>query len=327
MATGVIGVSARLLHIPVLPALLAVVAGVSYTALLAATLLRLVRHGEAVREDFKTAHRAPGFLTTVAATCVLGTEAALFGGSVVAYGLWLLGAGLWAILVYAVVAGGPRLGTPTADPGGTWLLLTVATQSVTVLGALIGSQAAVLGPAWLFGLLALWVAGCVLYVLVIVPVFQRMRVAAAAPARFAFSYWISMGALAISTLAGAGLSPRTEHSTLFHTLLPFVQGGTLVCWAAGSWWIPWLAVLTVRRVTSGVPFGATADYWAFVFPLGMYSAATYQLASVLRLPALIAVARAFLAIAVAAWVVGVAASAARLRAEGANALRPRTGLP
>jgi hypothetical protein len=59
----------------------------------------------------------------------------------------------------------------------------------------------------------------------------------------------------------------------------------------------------------------------------MYSAATYQLASVLWPPALTGIARAFLVMALAAWVVGVTACATRLRAEGAIGLRPRTGVP
>jgi tellurite resistance protein TehA-like permease len=42
-------------------------------------------------------------------------------------------------------------------------------------------------------------------------------------------------------------------------------------------------------------------YWSFVFPLGMYSAATHEMSSVLALPFLQPVARVFLALAAIAW--------------------------
>lgn len=42
-------------------------------------------------------------------------------------------------------------------------------------------------------------------------------------------------------------------------------------------------------------------YWGAVFPLGMYSAATFRLAGVAKTPFLLAVPRVFLFVALAAW--------------------------
>jgi tellurite resistance protein TehA-like permease len=61
-----------------------------------------------------------------------------------------------------------------------------------------------------------------------------------------------------------------------------------------------------------------------VFPLGMYATATWRLAEVLALPALAAVARGALAVALLAWAVtaaGLVRAAARARPGPAPARR------
>lgn len=56
-----------------------------------------------------------------------------------------------------------------------------------------------------------------------------------------------MGAVAITTLAGARLIPAAPESRLIGELSPFLKGFTLFFWAAGTWWIPLLLVLGFRR--------------------------------------------------------------------------------
>ena len=45
------------------------------------------------------------------------------------------------------------------------------------------------------------------------------------PAHLTPPYWINMGAMAISTLAGAGLVANASHSQLIRDLLPFLVDG------------------------------------------------------------------------------------------------------
>ncbi len=52
-----------------------------------------------------------------------------------------------------------------------------------------------------------------------------------------------MGAVAITTLAGARLILAAPGLTLLSDLLPFLKGFTLFFWAAGTWWIPLLFIL------------------------------------------------------------------------------------
>src|SRR5262249_35225901 len=52
----------------------------------------------------------------------------------------------------------------------------------------------------------------------------------------------------------------------------------LFFWATATWWIPLLLVLGFwRHVLRGVRIVYDPQYWSLVFPLGMYSVATFIL--------------------------------------------------
>ena len=65
-------------------------------------LARLVGHFSNIVSDLTSHPRGHGFLTIVAGTCVLGRQFEVMArnpGPAIA--LWLLGSGLWVILIYA----------------------------------------------------------------------------------------------------------------------------------------------------------------------------------------------------------------------------------
>jgi Voltage-dependent anion channel len=67
------------------------------------------------------------------------------------------------------------------------------------------------------------------------------------PSDLAPPYWINMGAVAISTLAGTLLAAAAPLSPLVRELLPFIKGLTLLFWATATWWIPMLVILGAWR--------------------------------------------------------------------------------
>jgi tellurite resistance protein TehA-like permease len=86
------------------------------------------------------------------------------------------------------------------------------------------------------------------------------------------------------------------------SMLPFLKGFTLLFWATATWWIPMLLVLGVwRYVMRKIPLTYDPLYWGVVFPLAMYTTATYRLAEALPAPYLMFIPRIMVGAALTAW--------------------------
>jgi tellurite resistance protein TehA-like permease len=122
------------------------------------------------------------------------------------------------------------------------------------------------------------------------------------PRQLAPPYWINMGAMAISTLAGTIFAQNATASPLLTQLHPFIVGLTLLFWATATWWIPLLVVLGVwRHIIRHVSLTYDVVYWSAVFPLGMYTACTHRLVQVSGQPFLDVIPQYFIIISLAAW--------------------------
>jgi tellurite resistance protein TehA-like permease len=187
---------------------------------------------------------------------------------------------------------------------GNWLLWSVGTASVSVLGARVAPSFGTAAGQVVTWSLLFWLLGVVFYAWVITLIVGRLLFYDLPPGGLSPTYWIDMGAVAIATLAGATLLGVQAPPPLIERVEPFVAGLTLLLWATASWWVPWLFVMFFwRHVIERQPASFEPGWWSVVFPLGMYSVATATLTQVLELPAALdAVASVFAWIALAAWV-------------------------
>lgn len=187
---------------------------------------------------------------------------------------------------------------------GSWLVSVVATQSLSMLCVLVLPAPVFDGLRLplMFAALVLWLGGGALYMWLMTLVFFRYTFLPMSPQDLTPPYWINMGAVAISTLAGTLLLQHAPMSPMVQELTAFIRGFTLLYWAVGSWWIPMLLLLGVwRYLIRGLPFTYAPNYWGGVFPLGMYSVCTYRLAQMVEATFLIPLSCGFMAAAFIAW--------------------------
>jgi tellurite resistance protein TehA-like permease len=307
MATGIVSIASHLAGHPLLAHLLVPLNVGFYLALCAFNVLRALLHPGAFRADVADHLRGPGFFTWVAASGVLGVQFALLWRDYrLAWLMWGVTVALWIGFTYAIFfALTVKEEKPPLERGisGAWLLAVVATQSVAVLSVLLAMrEAAPFKRELNFLALCMWLWGGMLYIWMMSLIFYRYTFFRLSPGDLTPPYWINMGAMAISTLAGSLLIANAADAPLLAQLLPFIVGFTIFYWATGTWWIPMLLALGVwRYVYKRHPLRYDPLYWGAVFPLGMYAAATIEMAAALRLPFLEGVGKAFVYLAIAGW--------------------------
>ena len=308
MATGIVSIASQLTGLQLVAQTLFVLNIAFYIGLCVLTAVRVIRYRQRVVEDMLDHGRSVGFFTTVAGTCVLGSQFLLIAGSWLAgAALWVLGTALWALITYAVLtiltvkASKPEL---AQGINGGWLLPVVAAQSVAVLGTQLAPGFAAYEGHVLFFCLCMWLGGGMLYIWIISLIFYRYTFFPLLPSELAPPYWINMGAVAISTLAGALLVIAAPASPVLTSLLPFLKGLSLLFWSTATWWIPMLVILGAwRHVSQRFPFKYDPLYWGAVFPLGMYTVCTLRLSQALDIPWLFRFADKFVFVALLAWII------------------------
>jgi len=333
MATGIIAVGAAQQDLRVVAEVLYAIAAIAFAVLVALTAARVARYPRRVYDDLTHHSTGFSFLTTVAAVNVLGSGAVVIHQAwTVAWIAWVISLVLWVVLIYppllGVIIGSPK---PPLGEGinGTWFLLTVATESAAVLAAVLLAHTAAPNQALELTALGAFTLGLVLYLIVMTMLFLRWTFSPLGPDELQPPSWIAAGSVAITVLAGSNLLAARDTSPRIERLSPFVEGLVILAWATATFWFPVMVAIGIwRHVIRRVPLRYNPAYWALVFPIGMYGAATYSMIAVTDLTGLDLLPKLALVAALIAWTaafVGLLASLTRSRRRGVAGTSRTTG--
>ncbi len=306
MATGIVSLAASSAGWQGIASALFQLNKAAYAALACLVVLRVAWYWPGVLRDMADHARGAGFFTMVAGTCLLGMQYLVLDRNPhAALRLWALGAGLWIVLTYTFPS---AIVVPDSKPdvgrglNGSWLLLTVATESVAGLGASVAPGLDGARVLMLFVTLVLYFVGAAMYAAVIALIVYRLLFVRLAPETLTPLYWVNMGAAAITALTGASIAAQASGWGFLHDVRPALDGLTLLAWGAATWWIPLLVVLGIwRHLIRRVAIRYDPEYWGLVFPLGMYSQATLALGGMTGIAVLSKIARVFVDAAWLAW--------------------------
>ncbi|WP_245836351.1 tellurite resistance/C4-dicarboxylate transporter family protein [Paramicrobacterium agarici] len=308
MATGIISLGLHFEGIDVLSVILLVITAAAYLILVVLTVWRGIRYPRRVVDDFSTAHNGFSFFTFVAGTNVLGARIAAQDGSVtVPLVLLAVSFAAWLVLGYVIpglVIGRHQGADILAGLNGTWFIWSVASQSLAVLSAslepkmphgLSDALSIVAVLSWGIGLILYGVIGCAVVI--------RLLTRGIPAAELGPPYWVTMGAGAITVLAGSRIVEMTDTAMVSVVRAP-VAAAAVVFWAFATWLIPALIGIGLwRHKIKHVPLRYEASLWSMVFPLGMYAVAGIYLGEADNLPIVGWIGSRFLWAALAVWAV------------------------
>src|SRR5690554_1555355 len=309
MATGIVSTAFQVVGWELVSGILLAIAIGGLVALTGMTVWRLFAHPRQMVADAANPGRAFGYFSAVAALNVVGVRLYDPDAPAATIGLAIVSVPLWLLLTYGV-PGALILRTNdrsvASEVNGSWFLWVVGTQSLATASAAIA-------PLWHNQALAaiavaLWGIGVMLYLILATLVTLRLLTVRSEPRTLGASYWIYMGATAITVLAGSRILVLPAEAPIVAATSEIVSGLTFVLWAFGVWWVPLLVIFGIwRHAVRRVPLRYEAELWSIVFPLGMYAVASIHYGTEVGLPLVVSMGEVGAWVAGAAWLV-VAAS-------------------
>ncbi len=306
MATGIVSIALFLSHATQLSTALLVIGCFLLAFLVVVYLWRLVQFPHATTSDLSSAGKVFTFFTIVAAFGVMATRFSLSGMYPVTVAFTLVAACVWIVLIYwafAVLLVKNEMPL-TQSVNGAWLTAIVGTESLAITWVLLDNQLPVSRDLLQLLSYMFWTVGILLYIVFIVFIVYRFLFGRNHASDLTPPYWINMGAMAITTVAGTRLLLTPTPGRFLISVRPLIEGLTVAMWAWGTWWIPLLLIIGIwKTFIAKVPLRYDPALWSMVFPLGMYATAVQLLAKFPGLTVLAGIGPPCTWIAFTVWVI------------------------
>jgi tellurite resistance protein TehA-like permease len=170
-------------------------------------------------------------------------------------------------------AGRLRLG------GGMWLLWPVALDATSVAASSISRTGRLAPDALAVLAAATWTLGLALYLPLLAALLGRLVLADVRLRELGPSYWVTMGAAALSCLAAADIAANPATTAFVNPALATTAAEAgLGLWFLATALLPLVCALSVgRTLRRSQLVGSPKELWLPVFPTGMYALATRTL--------------------------------------------------
>jgi len=199
----------------------------------------------------------------------------------IAQGLWITGVvlSLAMALIIPIINIFNKIAIEDINPA--WFMPPVSLIVVPIAGAK-------LIPYWLQSLqksllilnYVAWGTGFFLFMLIAVICLYRLFVAPPLPGSLIPTIWIYLGPIGAGTISLLTLGSISA-PFLGSPVTPILNFFGLFYWSFGFWWLITASVITIIYILKkDLPY--TLSWWAFTFPLGAYTGATYLISLIFQ---------------------------------------------
>jgi len=285
MGTGIISIDALALKYILLSNILFYLDLLFYVILFIFLFIRIIIYFNDFLNDLKDHSVMFGYFTFVAGSGTLGARALLSHYNYIAGSLLIITIISWIIINYFIWPD-LFLNNNAKDINSTfnggWFLGTVGTEATSIISA--GGYILYHNVNLLLFSLLFWSIGLVIYIIFTVLSVYRLGFYNTNTDTIPPTYWIALGAGAITTFAGFNLLSDAKSISFISYYSPFISGFSTLLWGWETWWYPVILILGIWR------FGVkrfTLKYdplmWSSVFVAGMYTRATIAVQTVFKL--------------------------------------------
>jgi C4-dicarboxylate transporter/malic acid transport protein len=264
-------------------------------------LLRWIKYPENAKEDLYHPMICHFYGTIAIAMLVLSADYLMvFGRREIALGFWVVGMPLtifFSILIPYLMFIEKEIDIKNVTPA--WFIPPVGLIVIPLSGApLTAGFSGIWREIGYFINYFAWGTGFLLYLALFAIVMHRFIAHEPLPCGIAPAVWINLGPIGAGTSTLYLLVKNSEFISLKE---PFFGMGAIL-WGFGVWWFIMAVVLTLHYIRRlGLPYSLA--WWAFIFPLGAYVSATYNIGTTFGIGAILNFGFALYWLLLALWLV------------------------